>query len=464
VSARTLAAALALLLCAGRARAQAPAPRSVILLLADGLSWGQLQLLHDELAREKLPSALEDVLAAGHTAYCETAPLGALVVESGAGSSAVATGVKIANRSLSELPDGTRPPTILDLARRAGMATGLISTGRLTHAGPAAFLAHQKERDNEYAIARAIVETGTDVLLGGGRNRFTPSALGRAEAAGYAVLLDSRQLDADLPAEKKLLGLFADDGFPYSIDRDAGRAAPVPDLARLEALALERLSRAPKGFVLVVNSRLVDEAAHYHDAAAMLGELRATDRAARVALDFVRAHPDTLLLVTTNHDTAGYGMEYRANPARWGGDGELARIAGQKASYLSLLSEVHARERAGETLDAALIRGVVAPRLAEGVALNDADWAAVAAALSVGPKRRPFEYSPATHALAAALEPYYLASWNTGTHLSNPVPCFGLGPGSESLRGLLQNTALFGMMKAAADRAAATSSPARARP
>ncbi len=416
-------------------------------MLADGLSWGQLQLALDDAHARGARLALEDILDAGHTAYCQTAPLGALVVESGAGASAISGGARVANRTLAQLPDGTVVPGILELARAAGKSTGLVTTGRLTHATPAGFLSHRPLRDDEYAIADQIVASGHDVLLGGGRAYFLPSAVAKARAGGAAVIFHEDELEK-APAGK-LLGLLSEDSFPYAIDGESGPGREaVPSLERMTKLALERLSRNAKGFVLVVDSRLVDELSHYHDAGGVLAEMGRTDRTASLLRDFAKAHPDTELVVTTNHDTAGMGMEWQATPARFGGPEELSRLRGQKASFSAMLTEVHRRELAGEKRDGALVRSVVAPQLASGVSLGDKDYESVAKAFLIGPKGDAFAWSPAIHALARALEPAYLMSWNTGTHTSSAVPCFGMGPGTEALRGLLHNTAISGVLKA----------------
>ena len=443
-----LLSAFLILALAGAAEAAAPAaPKNAILLLADGLSWGQLQLALDDAHARGARLALEDILEVGHTAYCQTAPLGALVVESGAGSSAVSGGAKVANRTLAQLPDGTNVPGILELARRDGKATGLVSTGRLTHASPAGFLSHMRLRDDEYEIADQIAASGHDVLLGGGRSYFLPSAVAKARAGGATVLFHEDELEK-APAGR-LLGLLYEDSFPYAIDGESGPdRETVPSLERMTKLALERLSRNPKGFVLVVNSRLVDELSHYNDAAGVLAEMGRTDRTVAILRDFAREHADTVLVVTTNHDSGGMGMEWQAYPAKFGGQDELARLRGQKASFQAMLAEVHRRELAGEKRDAALVRSVVAPRLAAGLVLSEADYEAVAKALSLGPKGAFFTYSPATRELARVLKPHTLMGWVTGTHTSSAVPCFGMGPGAEALRGLLHNTAVFGVMRA----------------
>jgi alkaline phosphatase len=443
---RALAAA-ALLLSAPAAAAPAP-PRSVIFVMADGLSWGQLQLARDAARLAGRTLAMERMMDEGHTAYCGVTPLGALVPESGASASAYATGRKIANRSLSQLPDGKDVETILELARRRGLATGLVTTARLTHATPAAFLVHRHRRDDEFEIAADIERSGVDVLLGGGRSRFPPSVRERARADGYAVL---DRLPGVLPPGKTL-GLLADETFPYSIDRAAlGPDAP-PTLETMTRLALARLGASATGFALVVNARLIDEASHYHDAAAMLAETADADRSVAVALEFLAAHPDVELVVASHHDTGGMGMSWRINPPDLGGEPQLRLLAGQRASFHAMLRTIWERSGRGKTAPTpALALEVLRAGLAPEARLTEEDARSVVEALRLGPKALPFAHSPAAHAIARALERQTLILWSTGTHTSALQPCFGLGPGSERLHGLLEDTDVFQALRPAAD-------------
>jgi len=428
-----------------------PRPRSVILVIAEGMSWGQIQLARDAARLRGRTLAMERVMNEGHAAYCGMTPFEALVVESGAGAGAYATGRKIANRSLSRLPGGERVETILELAHRRGLETGLVTTARLTHATPAAFLVHRALRDDEFAIAREVTGSRADVLIGGGRSRFPPSVLAKARADGYTVVRDARELAKGLPAGRTL-GLLAEETFPFAIDRSSADAAAPPTLERMTAWALDRLSRGGKDFVLVVDARLIDEASHYHDAGATLAEVFEADLAIGAALAFQKAHPGTELVVASNHDTGGLGLSWRVNPPGFGGKAELELILGQRASFQAMLEEIWRRGGRGRTQPtAALALEVLRAGLAPGAALTEDDGRAVVAALRTGPKALPFAHSPAAHAISRALEGQTLVLWGTGTHTSAPQPCFGIGPGSERLHGLIENTAVFEALRPAAD-------------
>ena len=437
-----------ILLLAAPLFAAAPArPRSVILVLADGMSWGQIQLARDAARLDGKTLAMERVMKEGHAAYCGMTPRNSLVVESGAGAGAYATGRKIENRTLSQLPDGLRVETILELAHRRGLGSGLVTTARLTHATPSAFLVHRALRDDEFAIARDIADSDFDVLVGGGAGRFPPSVLATARAKGYVIERDAAELARRGLADGKTLALLAEETFPYEIDRSS--SVTTPRLETMARWALERLTRGGKGFVLVIDARLIDEVSHYHDAGAVLSEVLVADRAIAVALEYLAAHPDTELVVASNHDTAGMGMSWRINPPGFGGASELRLITGQRASYRAMLETLW--RRGGLNPSPALTLEVLRAGLAPGITLTEDDGRAIAAAFTVGPKALPFAHSPATHAIARALEKQTLVLWGTGTHMSAPQPCFGIGPGSERLHGLIENTDVFQALRPAAD-------------
>lgn len=447
-------AAAAMLLAASAAAAPAAGPgrpRSVIFVMADGLSWGPLQLARDAARAAGRPLAMERVMNEGHAAYCGVTPLGALVPESGASASAYATGRKIANRSLSQLPDGTNVETILELARRRGLETGLVTTARLTHATPAAFLVHRRRREDEFAIARDIARSGVDVLLGGGLSRFPPSALALARADGYAVVSGARGLSSALPPGKTL-GLLADESFPFALDRGALGSDAPPTLETMTRLALARLGSSPTGFALVVDARLIDEASHYHDAAAALAEIADADRSVAAALEFLSAHPDAELVVASDHDAGGMAMSWRINRPDLGGRAPLELLSAQRASFHAMLQALWERGgRGARPATPALALEILRAGLAPGVRLAEGDARAVVDALRLGPKALPFAQSPAAHAIARILEKQTLIVWSTGTHTSALQPCFGIGPGSERLHGLIEDTDVFEALRPAAD-------------
>jgi alkaline phosphatase len=230
------------------------------------------------------------------------------VTDSAASATAIASGVSTTNRSIGLDPRGAVVRTCLEDARDAGRTTALVTTTRITHATPACFAAHVQSRDDENTIARHLLETPVDILLGGGAARFLGGPGGQSLpelVAGYRLVRTADELAA-APRDGRLLGLFAASDLPYRIDRDGGdgEATGVPTLAAMTRAALDRVDTA-RGFFLMVEGGRIDHAEHSNDAAALLGEMRELDEAIAVALDFARAHPEVALILTADHETGG---------------------------------------------------------------------------------------------------------------------------------------------------------------
>jgi alkaline phosphatase len=372
---------------AAAARAATPGAgraKNVILFVGDGMSpttvtaarirAGQLAGAPGEehlLSFEKLP----------HLALAKTWNTDAQVPDSAGTMTAMMSGVKtkagvLGLSDLARVGDPatlapSRVPTLLEEAEQRGLATGVVTTTRITHATPAAGYAHTPERDWEgdadlspeaqragvADIARQLVEfaagDGLEVVLGGGRARFLPeSAPDPEEPEARGLRRDGRDLVAewrrrhpdgafvwnaaqlaalDLAATPRLLGLFDPSHMEYEADR-AGDRGGEPSLAEMTEAALRVLARAPGGFVLVVEAGRIDHAHHANNAYRALGETLELARAVEAALRLTAAG-ETLLVVTADH---GHSFTLSGYPKR--GNPILGKVVppGQEEPLLDL--------------------------------------------------------------------------------------------------------------------------------
>jgi len=293
----------------------------------------------------------------------------------------MATGEPTQSEMLSVDAEGHPRETLLERAERRGMATGLVSNTRLTHATPAAFATHQISRYvDEQDIAQDILSSNDiEVLLGGGARAFVPegtrvreslpgvpteldgrsrrkddvSLIDLAKRRGYAIVDDRDSLLGAKSKSTKVLGLFAESHLPYDIDRRRGAFEQVPTLDLLTETALEVLERGGKDFFVVVEGGRIDHAGHDNDAGTMLQEILAFDKALEVGMRFQSDHPETLIIVTADHATGGFTFTYswRSEPLevtlpsgdtylrRWyyPGKAELEILRRQTASYEAIL-------------------------------------------------------------------------------------------------------------------------------
>lgn len=272
-----------------------PIARNVILVIGDGMGLAQVTA---GLVAGGGSLALEEFPVVG---LSKTFSSRQLVTDSAAAATALSCGVKTLNGAIGVDSKGRRVASLVELARRRGMRTGLVVTSSLTHATPAAFYAHQGSRTNEGAIAIDLVSSGLDLFIGGGR-RFIDTRtdgcdlVADLKAAGYQVVDDPAGLAS---AKGPLLaGLVAEGDLPAITH---GRGTFLPDST---GIALARLP-GPKGFFLMVEGSQVDFGGHDHDAPRAAAEVLDLDQAVARALDFARRDRGTLVVVTADHETGG---------------------------------------------------------------------------------------------------------------------------------------------------------------
>ena len=443
-----LAAALLQLPCATLAAPPRELARNVILLIGDGMGpshFGAAWLYSNRVLGRDLN--MSRLMKKGHTAYLVNDTADAIVTESAAAAGQIATGQRMAARAISMSADGRTPVrTIMEMASARRMATGLVTTSGITDATPAAFAAHLPDRADESSAAEQELKLGVDVLMGGRRQFFLPESAGgkrrdgrnlldEARAAGYTVAQDAGELAA--APDGKLLGLFNMSNMSYEIDR--ARSAE-PSLAEMTRKALATLARNRNGFLAMIEGGRIDHAAHLNDAPAAIRDTLAFDDAVGVAMAFVQRHPDTLLIVTADHETGGMALIGHSKESRNYVGIDLEAIARAGASFQTIIAQL------GEPPEAAKIKEVVRQSLA--IELSDAEAATVAD--DTLRKLDPYNYSTATvHTLAFVLRPYLRVGWGSQTHTASPLLLFGEGPGARRIAGLMHNTEVFTVIKAA---------------
>lgn len=326
--------------------------KNVILMIGDGMGPQQVSLL--TLYARHAPSsnvpnrmaAIEQVMNDGGVGVMFTEPHGALVVDSAASATQIATGQYAGSEMIGVNYQGEPAETVLEIAKRLGKSTGLVSDTRLTHATPAAFGAHQPHRSMENEIAADLLENRVDVLLSGGLRHWVPEAVNNQQSASYAALLqmtggtfpvsskrkDNRNLLLEARSDYALvfdrfalerveqapvLGLFANSEMSDALlERAAlesdGRTEPT--LVEMSEKALQLLSQNPEGFFLMIEGGQIDWAGHNNDAGDMLHELLQFDDAIRAVHDWVRQRDDTIVIITADHETGSFGFSYSGRP------------------------------------------------------------------------------------------------------------------------------------------------------
>lgn len=283
-------------------------PSSVIVLIADGAGvahWTLARFAADELAIERMPVAgLMDTRGADHE-----------VTGSAPGASAIATGVRTFMGAISVDMDSVPRETVLEVAHEQGWATGLITTTWLTDATPAAFAAHVSSRRQMADIFQQMIDLPVNVLLGGGSRLLLPLAQAREgldlrtpAMERYTFVETGADLERVSHSDASMvLGFFAEGEMPLAPERS-------PNLAEMTSAALRILEKDQDGFFLMVENEGPDTEAHRNSSREIItAEMLGFDAAVGVALDFQERHPETLVLVTADHETGGLHLTHDAH-------------------------------------------------------------------------------------------------------------------------------------------------------
>ncbi|MBN1143338.1 MAG: alkaline phosphatase [Bacteroidales bacterium] len=293
--------------------------KNIIFMVSDGMSHGTLNMADLFLQRKEQRSSNWIRLYRENKvtrALMDTSSANSLVTDSAAASSAWGGGKKVNNGSLNVNADGSFNKPILQQFKEAGKAVGCVTTVPITHATPAGFCVNVKSRDDQAAIASLYLPLKFDVMMGGGFEYFSDSKRKDSKDLfeefrnqSYQVALTSSEMKNTSPG-KPLLGVFYEDGLPYSLDHlsDPILSEKVPTLAAMTQKAIELMSANPNGFVLQVEGGKVDWAAHANDAAGLIYDQIAFDDAIKVAVDFAEKDKNTLVIITTDHGNSNPGL------------------------------------------------------------------------------------------------------------------------------------------------------------
>lgn len=453
-----------------RASPAAGRARNVILLIGDGMGISTITAarIFEKQQRSRAAGFQElgeenslsfELLP--HLAMVKTYNTNAQVPDSAGTASAMNTGIKtrigVIGLRQDQSPETCATPaefpaTFAEIAKRQGMAVGVVTTTRITHATPAAVFAHVPNRNWEAVdrnwpdaqrgnkcidIASQLVawaptgaaNVGLDVALGGGRARFVPVDAGGLREDGRDLRDEWRKRFAggqyveEAAAFRKLspttpgpvLGLFNDDHISYRFDRDP---AVEPSLPEMASFAVRKLQAIGKPYYLMVEAGRIDHAHH------ATNPYRALDETVELS-DTVAAlrklvGDDTLILVTADHShvftIAGY-------PER-GNDilGYIKPVTGGES-------------RTGLT--------------PEGYALDDHGQPMT----TLGYQNGPFAAKIGETVLSRQLpptDPNYLANKLHGldseTHGGEDVALFAAGPGSALVSGVIEQNTIFHIM------------------
>ena len=330
--------AIVLLVLSGCTNTSNQKPQNVMYLIGDGMGFGAVSSLllsmEEETGFEKAPVI----------GLSETCSANNYVTDSPAGGTALATGTRTCNGFLGVGPDSVQLESLLKKAQKMGKKTGIVVNTTLTEATPGAFYAGVTSRKESYTIAEQFTESGVDVAIGAGLSAFInrPDSVDMTAVLiekGYNVYLDWKSVletqsdkfvgildmgDVHRRNKKSTTTASAAEGQEVCLaaqlaategNADTTRfSEPTEYLHKACTKALSVLEKdAPQGFFLMVESAIIDGYGHNNDSEGMIEEMKELDQTLKTLIAYVDKHPNTLLVVTADHETGGTGVAYKSH-------------------------------------------------------------------------------------------------------------------------------------------------------
>ncbi|MGE0088204.1 MAG: alkaline phosphatase [Bacteroidales bacterium] len=270
--------------------------KNIILLIGDGMGVAQI---YSAISTSEEKLNFEQFKIIGfHKTHSATD----YITDSGAGGTALATGVRTCNSCISIDTLGNPLKTILEFAEENKLATGLVSTSSILHATPASFISHVSSRNEYEKIATFFLKTEIDVFIGGGKKHFMhrKDSLNLIDSLinrGYLISDSVCHIPKDYNGKLAVFTAFVHN--PY---KKEGRTNMLPDATEK---AIEMLSKNDNGFFLMVEGSEIDWGGHDNDIEVVVSETIDFDKAIGKALEFAKKDGETLVVVTADHETGG---------------------------------------------------------------------------------------------------------------------------------------------------------------
>ena len=276
-------------------------PKNVILLISDGTGLSQIS------SAFYFKDSTPNYTRFKNIGLIKTSSANEDITDSAAGATAFACGVKTYNEAIGVEVDSTNAKDIIEIVSSKKIKTGLIATSSITHATPACFYAHTLNRGSEEEIALQLTQSEVDFFAAGGLDYFN----NRMDGQNLLNNFKEKQFTIDTTA-------LSDFSQIQSIEK-AGFLLAKKEMPRMEdgrgnflskatELAMQFLSKDNSGFFMMTEGSQIDWGGHENNDSYLISELIDFDDAVGKALDFAEKDGNTLVIVTSDHETGGFTL------------------------------------------------------------------------------------------------------------------------------------------------------------
>ena len=277
-------------------------PSSIIFVIADGTGIGHYTLAYYSNDKFPFKNFNHLGLVATHPDDCATNGCDSgfkKVTDSASSATAYSTGSKTFNGAIGVDKNNQPLETIVEIAEKHGMHTGLIATSTITHATPASFASHVNNRKKEFEIAEQLSKSNVDLLFGGGRF-YWPDSVIENFINRDGVLISS--INSTFNEESRVLGLFADKALAKNSE---GRN---PTTTQMAQRALEYFEKKNNNFFLMIEESQVDWGGHRNDGDYIKGEMDSLIDLIEFLIEYQKNHPNILVVLTSDHECGGVAV------------------------------------------------------------------------------------------------------------------------------------------------------------
>ena len=375
------------------------------------------------------------------------------ITDSAAGGTALATGKKTKNGTISMDREHKVPlKTIAERAKEKGKAVGIMTSVSVDHATPASFYAHTPSRSMYYEIGSFIPGSQFDFFAGSGflspdkkDDSSKENLFDMFNKSGYKVIRGIENYQEVTNDTEKVILIQKEgkavDSFPFAIDREDDDMS----VAQITEKAIDFLAKKNKGFFMMVEGGKIDWSSHSNDAGTTIYEVMDMDEAVCLAYEFYKQKPDsTLIVVTADHETGGLGLGVEGYTLSFN------NFASQKMSQTALSRSIFKLFKDDHHINWHKFKDFIEDKtgLWDDFKPTEDQEKAIKHSFESAIKKRDQEKTKSEYSEDSALAALIIKTinrvsrvgWTSNTHTASYVPVYAIGVGADKFTGIMENT------------------------
>ena len=272
-------------------------PPNIIMMIGDGMG---LSAISSGMYSNNNYTSLE---RSEYVGLLKTHSLDNLVTDSAASATAMSSGVKTYNRTVSLDKNLSSVKSILEICRDKGYMTAIIATSTIVHATPASYYSKVKSRYQYDEIASQLSKSSINFFVGGGEKYFNDRLDGRNLMNEMDDYFFANSLESFKNNNSNKIGYLT--YYDEPVGKHEGREPSLEDLAYI---TIQKLKSFDKPFFLLVEGSQIDWGSNDNDSEHLISEMLEFDRTIETVFNFADKDKNTMVVITEDHETGGVAI------------------------------------------------------------------------------------------------------------------------------------------------------------